>query len=298
MIGIPQEETISMRRERVLRRALPAVGMMVLLAAAPVAAADETDTGWSDVAEFSLVMTSGNSETETLGFKNTLTRSWENAAFVLNAGAIRAENTTVVAAIGTPSSFRLVEETTRTAESYYLNGRYNRDVTSRFFWYAGAGWERNRFAGIENRRIVEGGVGNLWIDQEDLKFSTGYGLTFTDQEDVVIIEGVDETFLGFRFSWDYLNKFGQNTTYTNTLVVDGNADETSDFRANNINALAVAMSERMALKVSLQLLYDNQPSFAEYALLDGSPLASTGKTGRQQLDELDTILTVSLVVNF
>lgn len=275
---------------------LAATAVLVLAATAPAAAA-EREPGWSDVAEFSLVVTSGNSETETLGFKNTLTRNWEDAVFVLKAGGIRSESTTVVAAVGTPSDFSLIEETNRTAESYYLNGRYSKDISPRFYWYTGAGWDRNRFAGIENRYVIEGGVGNIWINEDDLKFNTSYGLTYTDQEDVVIDPTVDDSFIGARFAWDYLNKLGKNATYTNTLVVDGNAEETSDFRADMINSIAVSMSEKMALKVSLQWLYDNEPASATYAL-EQPRGTSTGETGIRKLDDLDSIFTMSLVVNF
>ena len=50
----------------------------------------------------------------------------------------------------------------KTAENYYLRGRYDRNITERFFWYGGVGWDRNEFAGIKNRMTVFGGVGNLW----------------------------------------------------------------------------------------------------------------------------------------
>ena len=85
------------------------LGVMVLVLAvagalAPTARAE--DEGWKDVAEFSYVVTGGNSDTSTLGFKNTLTRKWTNALFELRAGAINAKSETGDSiAIGAPGSF-------------------------------------------------------------------------------------------------------------------------------------------------------------------------------------------------
>jgi putative salt-induced outer membrane protein len=248
----------------------------------------EEKTGWSDTAEFSYVMTSGNSESSTLGFKNTALRKWTNALFTLNAGGIRVETTTITRDEDTSGMLDITETTEPTAEAYYLNGRYDRNITERLFWYAGAGWDRNTFAGIENRYVVEGGLGNVWFDQEDHKFRTLYGLTFTDQEDVDPDPTVDDSFVGAKFSWSYLNQFGSNTTYENVFALDLNLDETDDWRGNMINSIAVAMSERLALKVSHQILYDNMPS-----------LVSVGTTPLLvELDDTDTIFTASLVVNF
>jgi len=130
-----------------------------------------------------------------------------------------------------------------------------------------------------------------------VKFSTGYGLTFTDQEDVNAVPGSSDTFLGARASWDYMNKFGANTVYNNVLIIDENLDETSDYRANMINSLAVSMSEKMALKLGLQLLYDNEPSFDLLEVVDSAGNI-LGPIVPVPFDDLDTIFTASLVINF
>lgn len=290
---------------RVLQSAQSRIGVLALcVLILPVAWAAEGDEGWKDTAEFSLVSTSGNSETTTLGFKNTLSRAWERSAVVVKAGAVRAESTTTSSfAVGSPSVFNVfsTDIDTTTAENYYLNGRYDRKITDRFFWYGGLGWDRNEFAGIENRYIADAGVGNIWRDEDDLKFSTTYGLTYTKQDDVVPIAGVEDTFLGARAGWAYLNKLGDNTTYENLLVLDLNLDETEDWRGDMINSLAVAMSQRLALKLTLQLLYDNTPSFENVSLFDldpSDPLAVLLGTVPVELDELDSVFTASLVINF
>ncbi len=63
------------------------------------------------------------------------------------------------------------------------------------------------------------------------------------------------------------------------------------------NWLTVTMSARLALKVSLQWLYDHEPSFE--SITDPTDLLPpSGPTASARLDDLDTIFTASLVANF
>lgn len=290
-----------MHMRRYLAIALSGLASLFLAAVPPLFGqeeeAAEATSPWTDVAEVSYVATGGNAEAETLSLRNTLAREWERAQFTLEAVALRAENTTLdPIAVGAPGSFSVDERsrTELTAERYLLRGRYERSLTERRFWFAGGGWERNEFAGIANRFFAQGGVGNVWFDDDVSHFKTDYALTFTDQENVV---GGSESFAGVRFAWDYLRQLTPTTEYANLLILDGNADETSDYRADMINSIAVAMSDRLALKVSLQLFYDNLPSLRAVPLVgaDGVP---TGETVNISLDELDSVFNVALVVNF
>lgn len=252
---------------------------------------------WTDVAEFSFVATAGNSEASTLGFKNALARAWEKSSFELKAGAVRGESTRTTRTVVAGPVISETSTTDLTAENYFLNGRHDRKITTRFFWYTGAGWDRNRFAGVDNRYSGVGGVGNVWLDADRVKFRTDYALSYTRQENVVEVAGADDSFLGARLSSRFLHKLGAVTAYGNDLVVDENLDETSDFRADMTNWVTVSMSARLALKVSLQWLYDNEPSFESIAD-PGDLLPPLGPTASAQLDDLDTIFTASLVANF
>jgi len=276
-----------------------------LAAAPPVHAQDKPAAGggaWSDAAEFSYVATAGNAQSTTLGFKNTLGRKWERSSFELKTGGVRASATTTTrTAVGPgPASFIVIEEkdSALSAENYFLSGRYDRKISGRVFWFAGGGWTRNRFAGVQNRYETSGGIGNVWRDTDRAKFRTDYALSYTREDDVIQAPGVKDTFAGFRFSWKFEHKLGDTTTYGNDLVIDENLDDTSDLRGNMVNSVSVSMSRRLALKVSLQSLYDHQPAFKEIPLLDAPPPGGM-KIGTvlDRLDTLDTIFTASLVVS-
>lgn len=272
------------------------VALACLVAAGGAIRAEET-TGWRDTAELSFVAVSGNSEASSLGFKNTLVREWTRSSFTFNAAGVRVETTdTDPVAIGADPGYVVDrrENKRTTAEYLLLHTRYDQKYTERMFWFAGAGWDRNRFAGIENRAVVEGGVGHIWVDREAMKFRTAYALTYTDQEDT---SGVDDSFVGARVSADYFNQLGAHAGYTSQLTLDSDLEESSNFRADWTNALSVALSKRLALKVSLQWLYDNEPALREIPL--ENPLGTpTGNTVFIEFDELDTVFTTSLVVNF
>lgn len=258
---------------------------------------EEPELGWSGGVELGLVATSGNTETTTFRFKANGERKWEQSRLKLEAGVLRVEETDrTLTALGTPDDFVVIEDesTGLTAESYHLRGRYERDLSERMFAYGGAGWERDELAGIDNRFTVAGGLGNVWAAREDFESSTHYGLTYTREEPTL---GAADEFLGVRLGWDLLWKLTETTTFTNNLVVDQNLDDTDDLRAEELAALAVAMTERLALKVSAQLKLDNQPALAEVPL-EQPPGVPTGEVVRVELDDLDTILSAALVVSF
>ena len=259
---------------------------------------DEPELGWSETAELTVVFTGGNAEASTLGFRNQLARKWENASLVFDAGALRAESATIVrTAVGaSPASFQVTKDSVSalTAESYYARGQYDRDISERAFWYTGAGWERNTFAGFANRSTVGGGFGNTWVDDDRATFKTAYGLTATRQDNLV---GIDTTSAGLRLSYDYRRQVTSNTEFTSVLVADENLDDTGDFRTDLINAVAVSMTSQLALKVSWQLLYDRQPSLIELPLFGAGGLP-IGDTVFATLDKVDNFVTFALVASF
>lgn len=281
---------------------LAALFTLVILVPGSVTAAEdgEEELGWSDAAELSFVAITGNAESTTLGFDNTLRRVWAGARFKLEAGGLRAETTEIRRrAVGTPDDFRLVEEeeTRLAAEKYYLRGRYDRDLSEKTFWFAGAGWERNEPSGLRNRLSVVVGAGRRWFESEQSRLFTDLGLTFTDQEDVVEAPGASTSFLGLRLSAEYRRLLTATTSYEAELIVDESLDDTADLRADSSNALAVAMNRHLSLKVSLQLLFDNQPALVAVPL-ESPGAAPTGQTVQAELEELDSTLKVTLVVDW
>jgi putative salt-induced outer membrane protein YdiY len=261
---------------------------------------DEKELGWFHTAEVSFLLTAGNAEASTFGLGAGLRRVWDRSEFRFNAGGLRSESSkTTRTAVGTTTDFLVNEQSDSelTAQNYYARGRYDHAFSERVFVYAGTGWERNTFAGFDNRTSFAGGLGNIWVDKERTRFRTDYAITYTIQDDVVDTGSGSDTFAGARFSWDYGQQLTSSTNFLSVLIVDENLNDTDDLRGDFTNALSVAISDNLAFRTSLQLLWDNQPSLAGVPL--EQPLGTpTGETVFVPLDKLDTVISVALVANF
>lgn len=280
---------------------------LVLLLALPSTAQEEEsekELGWSNVTDLSLVVTDGNSSTETFGFKNRLERNWERASALLRIEAVRSNTADDPFALAedptNPDDFVVVRpDKTVDVEKYLVLGRYDRKITESFFWNVGASWDRNKDAGIINRYTGWAGVGNIWWDRDDLAFSTNYGLSYTDREEDVEDPEKDDRFAGVRFGWDYLNAWGKVTTFTNDWNINANISELSDWTSDMTSAITVTMTEKIALRVSLQWLYNNQPALEEIDVIFIGPEGTEATIGTTTIrkKELDTVFSTSIVIN-
>ena len=286
-----------------LRSVLVSSVLCLLLTSVPAWPQDppppEKKLGWQDKAELALVLTAGNSETSTFGFRNLLSRIWTDAELHFEVAGLRTETATITAMpVGTSADdFVLREESASalTAENYLARAKYDRTLRPRLFVFGTGGWDRNVFAGIENRYNAAGGVGNIWRDREDFRFRTDYGISVTHQIPTV---GSEVTFAGLRLSADLMRKLTASTTLTHLTIAEENLDDTDDFRLDSLTAVAVAMTDRLAIQLSLKFLFDNVPSFVEADLLSTVTGLPVGILVPVQADKLDTLVNVALVVNF
>ena len=317
--------------------ALVALAVCPAHLAAQTPGADPGDTddarGWDNATELSVVRTGGNAETQTLGFSNTLRVRGTAHRLRLRFDGVRSragdERYLLVApGVRFPPGARPDQFETVTArpplepdvEQYFVEGRYDRELGEHFLWHAGASWDRNNDAGIRNRTIVFGGVGNTWADRETLGLSTAYGFSYTTREELEADGAKADHFVGLRINGDYRQRLGTITSVDGALTLNVSLVDRSDYSVNSTSGLAVAMTDHLSLRVSLQWLYEHQPAFEEAAILalvalrdpDGAPgsgdelfetvadgsVAIDLGTGRLRKDGLDTILRTALVISF
>ena len=296
-------------------RAVLAVAAFALLAAVPARAqqvATPTEAKAVDEKAFKIdapgtyanadlayVLTSGNSTANSLGFKGDLTHRWAKHSIGFAVGGLRASSSPDVRyAIGTPDDFEVViPEAETTAEAYFGRGRYDYKLSERLFYTAGAGWERNRFSGLDNRWLVDTGLGYIFVNRDRTSFRGAAGVTYTS-EDYTVDDGRDGSFFGARAGWDFRQALFSSTTLTHTLIADANLEDTDDLRVDSQLGLHVAMSSRLGLRVNWRLLWDNQPALAEYDLFAPGTGGYTGLTVIAPYKELDQGFSVSLVFSF
>ncbi len=253
---------------------------------------------WQASTEFSFVRTGGNSELSTLGVSTTVTRAWQRTELRIRAGGIRTRTTRRTrTAIGAEDRYRIHEETDTelSAENYEGETRIDRTVSDRTAVFVQSGWMRNTFAGIWNRFVNVMGVSTRWTSNDERRLRTAYGLTHTVQRDVVPDAEGTKRFIGLRVSTEYWSRLNDDVEWSSNLVIDGNADDWPDLRAEWTNAVSVAMNEHLALKTSLRGSFDNRPALRRL------PLRTTvggEKTGEVLVprSKLDRVLTLTLVV--
>lgn len=294
---------------------------------------DDADAGWSNATELSVVRTGGNAEAQTFGFRNTLRRNGVRSRVRLRVEGVRAttgRDRVLLVEPGlrflpgaAPDAFETTAafaEAASDVEQYFTEGRFELDMSERFFWNTGASWDRNRDAGIRNRYIAFGGVGNVWANAEDLSFSTSYGISYTVREEVEPDAGKDDRFAGFRLDSDYRQQLGATLELDSDLALNVNLLSTSDYSLNVTNALGVEIGEHLSLRVSLQHLYEHEPALEDAAILahvmlidpDGAPGSGDESfqtviaggatlafgTGQLRKNRLDAIFRTALVISF
>ncbi|MDZ7779293.1 MAG: DUF481 domain-containing protein [Gemmatimonadota bacterium] len=273
------------------------VAFALLSAPVVVGAQDSEGFTWNTTTEVSYVSTSGNASSRTLGVKGSLEGEHAPHEVQFAVGGVRASSdVTSRRAVGTEDDFTVVEtvRSETTAESYHARTRYDREF-GRGFGFAGAGWERNTFAGVQNRFQIVGGLGRTFVRSETARFSLDAGLTYTIQKDVDPTPGSDDGFSGWRLSVDAMKSVSETSELSTELVVNNSFKDVEDVRADWLSSLSVSINSALALKSSLQLLWDNVPARVGVPLEtpDGEP---TGVEVLTPTAELDSVLTVTLVV--
>lgn len=271
----------------------------VALALGPVQVAAQEEAGftWSNSTELSFVSTSGNASATTLGVKGRLDGDGGENVIQVEVGGVRASSdVTTRRAVGTPEDFTVVESvrSETTAESYFARSRYDREF-GRGFAFGGLGWDRNTFAGVQNRFAIVGGLGRTFVEGDAGRLKADLGLTYTIQNDVAPAPGADETFGGWRASLDAVRALTETSEIRSQLVVDNSLEDTGDLRADLVTSLSASINARFALKTSVQVLWDNTPA------LVSAPLETAGgvPTGVEVLTpgaQVDSVVTVALVI--
>ena len=281
--------------------ALAALGLTILILTGAALGQEGKKPGlfgpWVATAELSYVVTGGNTSTSALSFGTSFSRKWTNDTLLFKSYVLKSNATTTTrTARGTETDFDVLEQsvTRKVAENYILAGQYDRRISKKLLGQAGASWDRNRFAGIDDRLIATLGFGYAWLEKPRTQVKTSLGVTYTLRQFV----GLDwESFGGLRFSVTADRKLFESSSFSSAFILDENLKDTPDWRFDWANSVTASLSKSLALKVSLRTLYTHQPALQGLPLFDlvGDP---TGLTVFVPLKKLDTFLTTSIVINF
>ncbi len=240
-----------------------ALAAWILLATAPGIAAEappKNDKAWSDQAEFSFVNTTGNTKTTSMAGKNLLAYKFTPklvGSWKLGGLYSRDKGRT-------------------TAENFATELRFDHLYTERIYTYALAGWNKDRFGGIDQR--LYGGVGagyKILVGPRHFLLGEA-GLNYTMEE---YTDGTDSGFITGRAFAKYEYAITKKNRFTQSLEYLYDFSDSDHYKVNSETAVVAALTDTFSLKAGYTVRFDHKPVPAG-------------------LKRTDTLMSVALVANF
>lgn len=200
----------------------------------------DAEPSWSTKLGLSYLATSGNSDTETLGFDMEAIRRPDPWGLEVAAQFNRAE-----------------QDGAKTAERYHAGLRGTRALADRWDAFVGLSAEQDEFSGIDLRSVVETGAVYKALLGPRHTLDLDFAVTWTDEER--IFPDADDSWVGALLGADYDFAFGDNATFSQNVRYFPNLDDSSDWRADSATAVTAALNQHLALRLSYEVRYRNQP---------------------------------------
>ncbi len=211
-------------------RKLIAAASIAMLAGMNVRAA-EGDKPWKETAEISAVSTNGNSKATTISGKNMFSYKWQRASFETNVGGL-----------GSESNDRT------TAEQYFANEKLTWDLIGRNYTFERFAWDKDRFAGINNRYDASIGLGRHFFEEKARnQFMLELGGGYINEERPTPPRnefGAGRAYAKYEFKISETSLFSQDGEFLH------NFKDSDDYRLTTISAIQVAISTHLSLKAS------------------------------------------------
>lgn len=215
---------------------------------------------WSDEAELSFVDTGGNTDVTTLSAKNLLKYRFTNKLQgAWKLGAVYGKS-----------------DGEKNAENYFTELRLDYQLTERLYSYAAGGWMQDEFAGIDSRYYLGPGVGYKFLSGPKHFLAGEAGLNYVNEE---YIDDTDKDYLEGRAFAKYEYALAEKNRFSQSVELLYDFEDSENYIVNSETAVISALSDYLSLKASYVIKYDNEPV-------------------PETLKETDTILAVTLVVNF
>lgn len=219
---------------------LPARATLVAgLLLVPAAALAQTADTLRLTADLGVVNTAGNTELTTLNVGQGL--RWRRGRLALG------------------QTFRVVygrSDGVTTSAQWRAGVRGDYAVSGAVAIYAATGYDRDRFAGIA-RRIEEGaGIAVGVIRRVRDRLDGEAGLSLVQQRSTLATEN---DFASARAAASYTHHFAEATFLRQTVGLDANLQDGSDYRVSSESALVAPLSRRLALQISYVARFDHKP---------------------------------------
>ena len=202
------------------------IAMTLALAPASALAAEQ---GWTGAGEFGLVMSSGNTDTDTLNAKFALKHETEQWIQASGGQVLRAET-----------------DDEKTANRFDVGARIGYKLTDRSYLVGSLRYEDDEFSPFEYQATIGLGYGYKFIDTPRTQLVGELGPGWREAEP---IGGDSEGSLIARLFADFKHKITDTTDLVDTLLVESSSDNT--FVQNDLG-VQVKINASFALKATFQ----------------------------------------------
>lgn len=194
---------------------------------------------WERSAEFSLLATGGNTDTQTLGAGGSLV--WRPGLWTTRGRAAYVRSVTADAV---------------TAESLVAEIRQSRALSPRADVFARLEYLVDRFAGIDNRTTVDAGFGWRLVNAppHTLKVDGGFGATRESR-----LAGGRETFASAATTASYTWRFSPTTALSNQATLTADVTALDNWRLQNGLNLTLGMTRLLSVRLAHELKRVNRP---------------------------------------
>lgn len=194
---------------------------------------------WDLKLGLSYLGTSGNSRTSSTGLSAAYENSWGDWKMQAFASALRA-----------------TDRGQKSAERFLAGARADVAVRKELALTSGLAWERDRFAGINARSIVDAGL--KWTPQPNnsLVLSALVAASYTREEQV---GAASKSFLGAVAKADAAYAISESAKSTLNVAVYPNFETAAAWRAASAAGLQASLSSQLALKLTYEYRYNNRP---------------------------------------
>ena len=228
------------------------------------------DPLWFGKVNFSFLSTSGNTDTTSIGGAAEVNYNPKPWLFTLKGAYLYAAT-----------------DGDTTAQSTVVSLRASRDLTERLDVFAGGGYLRDTFSGINHLYSVDGGAGYKLFKGPAQFLRVEGGVGWTNEEDV-LKSGIvlpSRSYANARAGVAYKWQFTKSAAFTNDFGFLLDLDDTANWFITNKAAITADISSIFALQASWTLLYRNQPA--------GSNIPNA-----EQYSHTDTATAVGIVAKF
>jgi putative salt-induced outer membrane protein len=190
-------------------------------------------------ADFAFVGATGNADTQTIGLGGELVNRPEKWETKLKTRYLRNKS-----------------EDALTAQSFIFTGRAQRGIKKAVAGYGAYGYERDTFAGILDRNVIEGGLAFKLIDQKRHSLTADAGLGYTNEQRLV---GDHLSTATFGTGAEYKLKISDTSLITEDAHLNLSLSNSDDWRYANAIALSAKVTTVFSLKLSNTIRYVNAP---------------------------------------